>query len=161
MEDEPHPEIFVPSLFDISTNDYFINKGMKRLTELGLHIEKSISGGNFQQSKITELRKERKQLSKQLQQELFNQYDFINDRGEVKNVCDIFDDFYGKKPPSGAGECAAPKLLQYAFEKKMQPIAIAEFWWGISPTSKHRKHLEFYPSCEEKCRPILTFMITM
>lgn len=63
------------------------------------------------------------------------------------------------KPPSGAGDCAAPKLLQYAFQQKMQPLAIAEFWWGLSPKSDFWKHGNFYPVCKQKCEPILSHML--
>ena len=63
------------------------------------------------------------------------------------------------KPPAGAGECAAPKLLQYAFANDLKPITLAEFWWGISPKSAIRKHKNYYPACQSRCKPILTHML--
>jgi len=62
-------------------------------------------------------------------------------------------------PPAAAGECAAPKLLQYAFEHRLKPIALAEFWWGNPSQNKEREHKVFYPACKNKCRPILEYML--
>ena len=53
----------------------------------------------------------------------------------------------------------SPKLLQYAFQHQMKPIAMAEFWWGQSPETSIRKHKYFYPACIGKCKPILTHML--
>ena len=64
-------------------------------------------------------------------------------------------EIFNNNPPAGAGECAAPKLLNYAFEHQLKPIAMAEFWWGQSPKSEIRKHKQFYPACKSKCEPIL------
>ncbi len=98
----------------------------------------------------------RKKKSNSLQQQLFDAYQFLNHTGASKSLTDIFQ---ATKRVSGAGECAAPKLLQYAFLHHFKPIALAEFWWGKSPKSKIRKHGHFYPPCEEKCRPILGYML--
>ncbi|MEE1974346.1 RNA pseudouridine synthase, partial [Maribacter flavus] len=63
------------------------------------------------------------------------------------------------QPPAGSGECAAPKLFQFAYQNNYKPIAMAEFWWGASPKSEVRRHKEFYPSCRGKCEPILGHMM--
>jgi len=63
------------------------------------------------------------------------------------------------KPPAAAGECATPKLLQYAFLNGLRPVAMAEFWWGAPPKSEIRKHRQFYPACTGKCKPILEHML--
>lgn len=108
---------------------------------------------------INKLKDERKQKSAQLQQQMFDEYVFLNSLGQKKTVCKIFEKTEVKIPPSGAGECAAPKLLQYAYLHNYKPIAIAEFWWGQSPSSEIRKHGHFYPSCRGKCEPILGHML--
>ncbi len=160
MEDEPHPAIFVPSLFDISTNDYFITKGMAELTQIGNQIENlKKEKTSTAISKIGQLKKERKTKSILLQEELFSHYQFLNKAGNIKSLSAIFEAYANKKPAAGAGECAAPKLLQYAYERNMKPLAIAEFWWGASTRSQDRKHKEFYPACNDKCRPILGYML--
>ncbi|MVO10854.1 RNA pseudouridine synthase [Flavobacterium sp. TP390] len=105
--------------------------------------------------KITELKELRKQKSGELQQQLFKQYAFLNQNKKLKSIGAIFDN----NPPAGSGECAAPKLLQYAFENDLTPIAMAEFWWGQSPKSEVRKHQQFYPACRSKCEPILEHML--
>ncbi|MFK7980104.1 MAG: RNA pseudouridine synthase, partial [Saprospiraceae bacterium] len=105
---------------------------------------------------IQHLKVQRKKKSNGLQQQLFEAYQFLNHRGKAKSLTALFRD---RKRVSGAGECAAPKLLQYAFLHQLKPIALAEFWWGKSPKSEIRKHGHFYPPCEEKCRPILGYML--
>jgi tRNA pseudouridine32 synthase/23S rRNA pseudouridine746 synthase len=109
--------------------------------------------------KIDSLKNRRKALSAALQQKLFGQYNFLNPAGVEKSLNDIFKETPQLTPPAGAGECAAPKLLQYAFETDMQPLAMAEFWWGASPKSAVRKHLNYYPACQGKCQPILNHML--
>jgi len=105
---------------------------------------------------IDELKLKRKNKSAGLQKKIFDQYRFLNQAGEVKSLLDIFKD---KTPMGGTGECAAPKLLQYAFKFKMKPLAMAEFWWGQSPKSEIRKHRNFYPACIGKCKPLLSHML--
>ncbi|MGL1934659.1 MAG: RluA family pseudouridine synthase [Fibrobacterales bacterium] len=108
---------------------------------------------------VAALKQERKGRSIVLQQQLFDQYQFLNSRGELRGVCDIFKETPQLTPPSGAGECAAPKLFQYAFTHGYTPLALAEFWWGQSPRTEIRKHGLFYPSCKGKCEPILGHML--
>lgn len=107
------------------------------------------------QAEIEKLKEERKQKSSELQQRLFAEYAFLNQEHKLKSVGEIFDN----NPPAGAGECAAPKLLHYAFKHNLKPIALAEFWWGQSPKSEVRKHKQFYPACRSKCEPILAHML--
>ena len=109
--------------------------------------------------RISALKSERKTRSAALQQKLFEQFGMLNYRGEVKNLCEIFGQTVHKTPPAGAGECAAPKLLQYAFEHRLTPLAIAEFWWGASPKGEIRRHGHYYPACRGKCGPILAHML--
>lgn len=103
------------------------------------------------EAEINELKEKRREMSSTLQQRLFAEYSFLNQAGKRKSIGEIFND----NPPAGAGECAAPKLLHYAFEHQLKPIAMAEFWWGQSPRSEVRKHKQFYPACKGKCEPIL------
>jgi len=109
--------------------------------------------------KLTALKQQRKIASAHLQQQLFERYSFLNNKGVYKNIYDIFKETPQQTPPAGAGECAAPKLLHYAFLHEMKPLAIAEFWWGASPKSEIRQHLSFYGACLGKCQPILAHML--
>lgn len=102
---------------------------------------------------------ERKWRSAALQQRLFAQFRMRNARGEIRDLCDLFKETAGKVPPAGAGECAAPKLLQYAYIHRFEPRAMAEFWWGPSPKTEIRRQGYFYPACRGKCQPILRHML--
>lgn len=108
---------------------------------------------------LSELKERRKTLSNALQHKLHRQYRFLNGLGQERDLVDIFANTTNPVPPAGAGECAAPKLLQYAFKHGFKPLALAEFWWGESPKSEVRQHKKFYPSCNSKCQPILGHML--
>ncbi|EGQ9291793.1 RNA pseudouridine synthase [Vibrio vulnificus] len=110
-------------------------------------------------TQLNELKEQRKTLSNALQHKLFAQYRFLNVRGEQSDLNAIFAPTTSPVPPAGSGECAAPKLLQYAFTHGLKPLAMAEFWWGVSPKSEVRQHKKFYPSCHSKCHPILGHML--
>lgn len=114
---------------------------------------------NNREELIQELKVERKSRSAALQQQLFGQFRMLNYRKEVKTLCDIFSQTVHKTPPAGAGECAAPKLLQQAYLHGWKPIAMAEFWWGNSPKAEIRHHGYYYPACKGKCEPILQHML--
>ena len=140
------------------------------------------------QDQITAWKRERKMKSDRLQRWLFSQFSLVNAHGERKNLLDIFRDYYLKNspartkaahaiaatpaeratkesfapsllPPSGAGECCEPKLLQYAFLHGFKPISMAMFWWGPSPKIEIRQHGYYYPACNGKCKPILEWML--
>ncbi len=117
----------------------------------------------FEKDKILDeiklLKTYRKNRSNALQKRLFSEYKFLNFNQEEESLWDIFKNTPTNTPPSGAGECCAPKLLQFAYQNNFQPIAMAEFWWGISPDSIIRKHKHFYPACKGKCEPILSHML--
>jgi tRNA pseudouridine32 synthase/23S rRNA pseudouridine746 synthase len=110
-------------------------------------------------NQIELLKEQRKTKSAALQQYLFEQYQFLNSNKEVKNLFQLFAETSEQNLPAGSGECAAPKLLQYAFLHDLKPISMAEFWWGQSPNKEIRKHQQFYPACQGKCKPILTHML--
>lgn len=111
------------------------------------------------ESEIEQLKEKRKNLSNQLQQQIFENYFFLNAQGEQKSLGAIFENTVDVKPPAGSGECAAPKLLQHAYNNNLTPICLAEFWWGQAPKSEIRLHKQFYPACKSKCEPILGHML--
>ena len=147
-------EKFIPSIFNDSADDFFINKGMSELTELGSRIKASNN-----ESEIILLKETRRQKSFALQQQLFENYRFLNVFEKEKNALQIFENSSHGNPPSAVGECAAPKLLQHAIKYHLRPIALAEFWWGESIENIDREHKAFYPACKNKCRPILEYML--
>ncbi|HHA18370.1 MAG TPA: RluA family pseudouridine synthase [Methylophaga sp.] len=138
-------------------------KQKNQLRDLNIYWDDRVEKAQFNLNQLTteikDLKNKRKNLSAALQQQLFDQYSFVNKEGVHKNLGELFKDTPQQTPPAGAGECAAPKLLNYAFNNEMKPLAMAEFWWGISPKSAIRKHLNFYAACLGKCQPILGHML--
>ncbi len=128
----------------------------KHFSTLIAESEKKLSDIN---SRINSLKQQRRQMSDSLQNWLFSNFVMLNARGEQKNLIDIFHEYEGKIPPAGSGECCEPKLLQYAFMHNLKPISMAMFWWGKSPKQEIRHHLHYYPACNNKCKPILKWML--
>lgn len=128
------------------------NSWKERLNE----VEQKVKAFN---TEILQLKQERKTRSAALQLWLFKQFDMLNAKGEHKDLCEIFKDTPQGLPPAGAGECALPKLLQYAYLYGLQPLAMGEFWCGMSPKDEIRHDGYFYPSCKGKCEPILKHML--
>lgn len=108
-----------------------------------------------------------KEMSQELQLWLFHQYQLLNAHGEKKDLVAIWQSYYTREklrrkfplPPGGTGDCCAPKLLQYAYQKGLHPVCMAEFWWGAPTKEEVRQHLNYYPACRGKCKPILTWML--
>lgn len=110
------------------------------------------------QQRIDELKAQRKVMSEALQERIFRLFVVSNARGERRDLVEVFKPL-GALPPAGAGECCAPRLLNYAFNNGLHPVCMAEFWWGASPVGEVRHHGHFYPACRSKCKPILEFML--
>ena len=136
-------------------------KAAHKLTKKSLRsiLEEDQAKVDRREQEIEQLKQERKRRSAALQRKLFEQFRILNARGEVKDLCELFAPTSQGTPPAGAGECAAPKLLQYAYQHQLEPIAMAEFWWGDSPKTEIRHHGYYYPACKGKCEPILHHML--
>mgnify|MGYP005987630853 FL=1 len=143
-------------LIQESYNDQFYYKELQEYYSYKIEESKTLLA-DFE-NKIIGLMALRKKTSAILQNTLFEKYQFLNQQKETKGLLAIFNN-PSVKPPAGAGDCSAPKLLQYAFQHELTPVAMAEFWWGISPNSEVRKHKNFYPSCQSRCKPILNHML--
>ncbi len=150
-------ELFEADLIKQSLYDKYL---LKLLTEKWEAVIEDIKAQlSSYETRIDALKDERKERSAILQNQIFEQYTFLNIEGKQKSLQDIFKSTAFGKPPAGAGECATPKLLQYAFANGYKPLAMAEFWWGSSPKSEIRQHKQFYPACTGKCKPILAHML--
>ena len=110
------------------------------------------------QRRIDLLKARRKTMSEALQERIFRLFVVTNAHGEQRDLVEVFKPL-GTLPPAGAGECCAPRLLNYAFNHSLRPVCMAEFWWGASPVGEVRHHGHFYPACRSKCKPILDFML--
>ena len=141
-------DYFVPPVFDAQQPDGYFKQQERKISEL-------------RNNGIT------KSLSQDLQLWLFHQYRLLNALGQEKDLVDIWQEYYSRPkllrkfplPPGGTGDCCAPKLLQYAYQQGLHPVCMAEFWWGASTKTELRQHLEYYPACRGKCKPILTWML--
>ncbi len=122
-------------------------------------IDETQKALNILENEITNLKDERQSRSSVLQNQLFQQYQMVNKAGCTQSLQDIFKPTPQQIPPSGSGDCAAPKLIQYAFRNNFKILAMAEFWWGMSPKSEIRQHKNYYPACSGKCEPILNWML--
>ena len=111
------------------------------------------------EAELTRLKRTRKQRSDFLQRWLFDHFMMRNKEGDFRSLTEIFADTPQGVPPSGSGECCAPKLLQFAFMNHLRPLSIAEFWQGRSPSMEIRHHDQFYTACRGKCKPILEWML--
>lgn len=138
----------------------FLKAGYKRLEQAWEEKKRPIRTQlAAYEERICALKTERKKRSAALQEKLFRQFKMLNHRGEARDLCDIFSHTAHQTPPAGAGECAAPKLLQQAYLHHWTPLAMAEFWWGNSPKAEIRHHGHYYPACKGKCGPILEHML--
>lgn len=148
-----HP-YFVPPVYDLlNPQGYFVQEE-KQISFINHQIESLDNAKDIET--IQHLKEERKQRSHLLQRWLFEQYHFLNYKGEKQHLLQIFHD---NVPPGGAGECCAPKLMQTAYSHGWKPLCMAEFWMGPSPQDELRQEGIFYPACRSKCKPILEFML--
>ena len=152
-------QFFVPPVYDLSVEEDFYKTEEAKISAINARIKELEANAGVYKNQIAALKRERKERSQALQVEIFKHFNFTDRKGEEKNILDIFNDAKRGLPPGGAGECAAPRLLQYAFTYGLEPVAMAEFWYGYSPRKEIRLHKQFYPSCIEKCSPILQFMM--
>lgn len=150
-------QVLEASLVQESMQEHYQLKDLKRQAKQRIEGVQAQIDLLFQE--IQTLKETRRKQSADLQQHIFDHYYFLNQSGQQKSLADIFQKNAATPPPAGAGECAAPKLLQYAFLHQLKPLAMAEFWWGQSPVGEIRKHGHFYPACRGKCEPILGHML--
>ena len=153
---------FVPPVYDAQQPDGYFKTKEREISEM------VAPNNNYQLSTINyQLDAKRRQMSQELQLWLFHQYQLLNARGETKDLVDIWQEYYSRPklrakfplPPGGTGDCCAPKLLQYAYGQGLRPLCMAEFWWGATTKEELRQHLNYYPACRGKCKPILTWML--
>lgn len=111
------------------------------------------------EARIAAMKERRRSDSEALQKWLFDNFKVMNARGESRSLSEIFADTPLKIPPSGAGECCAPKLLQAAYLKGWQSVSIAEYWYGKPKSGEVRIHGNHYPACRGKCLPVLSWML--
>ncbi|MCQ2288685.1 MAG: pseudouridine synthase [Muribaculaceae bacterium] len=138
----------------------YMKAELKRLRQrVEADVAASRKGVAELEDEIATLKSQRKTMSEALQERIFRLFVVENALGERCDLTDIFAAAEGKLPPSGSGECCAPKLLHYAYTHGFKPLCMAEFWWGESPQGEVRHHGHYYPACRSKCKPILDYML--
>ena len=143
-------DYFVPPVFDAQQPDGYFKTREREISLASQHAPLT--------SKL---------MSQDLQLWLFHQYQLLNARGETRDLVQLWQEYYSRPrqqrkfplPPGGTGDCCAPKLLQYAYQQGLKPRCMAEFWWGATTKTELRQHLNYYPACRGKCKPILTWML--
>lgn len=152
-------DYFVPPVFDAQQPNGYFKQKEREISRINMELRT--------ESQPSQLKDRRRLLSEDLQLWLFHQYQFLNARGEHRDLVDVWQDYHSSPrirrkyplPPGGTGDCCAPKLLQYAYQHSLKPVCMAEFWWGPSPKSEVRHHGQFYPACRGKCKPVLMWML--
>ncbi|MDC1105567.1 RluA family pseudouridine synthase [Prolixibacteraceae bacterium] len=134
--------------------EYKVEKNARKAHEESLYVDI-----NKYNTLLNDLKSIRKKMSQTLQRRIFKQYDLFNGLGNKIDLVDLFQQSKGVNPPAGAGDCAAPKLLQFAYQNNLKPVFMGEFWWDPENQDELKKHMHFYPSCKNKCQPILTYML--
>ena len=148
-------EYFVPPVYDAQQPDGHFKTTEREISKISRETSSTSNSSST------------RGMSQDLQLWLFHQYQLLNARGETKDLVDIWQNYYDRPklrekfplPPGGTGDCCAPKLLQYAYQHHLHPVCMAEFWWGQSTKEELRQHLNYYPACRGKCKPILTWMM--
>ncbi|MEH2462792.1 RluA family pseudouridine synthase [Nostoc sp.] len=107
-------------------------------------------------ARISELKQQRKALSRQLQAQMHATYSLTNFSGRSRSLQELMLGGF----PTGTGDCCAPKLLHYAATHNLKPLAMAEFWWGASSVNQDKIQGEFYGACAERCQPLMGFLLS-
>lgn len=150
-------EGFVPPILDLTVEDGYFKREEARIVGMSRRIARMCSE-NAPEEEIQRARRERRDASVALQEWIFDSCIVSNARGERLSIAEIFA-LKGMVPPGGTGDCAAPKLLNYAYGHGLKPIAMGEYWYGASPRKELRRAGSFYPACTGKCGPLLSFML--
>jgi tRNA pseudouridine32 synthase / 23S rRNA pseudouridine746 synthase len=151
-------EGFVPPVFDVEQFEALWAEGGARISDLDREIKtlRACARSEAESKRLTEAALAQKEVSRKLHAELHDTYRFFNSHNQSATLREFFAP---KLPPGGAGDCAGPKLLARAFSLGVQPLALAEFWWGGQPPAGDRQHGAYYPACTKRCATILPFML--
>ncbi|MBQ0052327.1 MAG: RluA family pseudouridine synthase [Treponema sp.] len=122
----------------LSLNDTEIH----RLTEQIQKLKKDSAAKTevtAQSQEISRLQSKLQNLCGQSLEKVHNLYSFAcadKQMRSLKEICSQYNT--GKLPPTGTGDCCAPKLLHYAYQNDLIPLSMAELYWhseGVSAGS--------------------------
>lgn len=149
-------EVFVPSIVSTKQIEQALLEYDKQIHELTEQINE-LQKSNVPQSNITNLKKQRTQLTDISLQRVFELYSFTRWDGKKITLPQIISEHSNHLPPTGTGDCCAPKLLSYAFEHNLQPVSMDEVFYGTN--SKNKINGVSYPPCDERCGYILPYIL--
>ncbi len=109
---------------------------------------------NELEQRVTEAKRELSSASAHHVKQIIELPQVINAKGETTPLAAL----YTGEVPGGAGECAAPKLINQALRHALTPLSLAEFWWGPAQASGRLRGV-YMPACKTKCGPLLPFML--
>ncbi len=144
---------WVPPLFDVARMENLSSRVEPRIKDLGRRLD----GLAADDPHRAVLLARRRDFSRRLMKDMHALYRLRNFRGQTKTFAEIFGSSRGI--PTGTGDCCAPKLLHYAACHGLQPLGLAEFFWGRANRSQTRKSGVFYGPCRDKCQPILGYLL--
>ena len=144
---------WVDPILDASIFAELVHEPEREIKKIGLEMAQAAVGS----SRYRQLKRERRARSRQLMRDIHGLYRLVNFRGEVAALTEVY--LGDGDPPSGTGDCCAPKLLHHAATNGIRPEAMAEFFWGRDNASGTRSHARLYPACAAKCTPILGFQL--
>jgi hypothetical protein len=144
---------WAPPLFNVQNFKSLNDPVEKKIKSLGREAAEKSSDTASRDNILIQ----RKQLSRQLMKDIHALYQLHNFKGEQCSLFDLFPQ--GQGIPTGTGDCCAPKLLNYAALHNLKPLGLAEFYWGKTNRSASRHEGQFYLACEDKCGPILGFLL--
>ena len=159
---------YVPAIFDYLQPDGYFKTHEAEITALNHEVNKyrGINAKGDERRHLDEVRRERKERSQALQRWLFSQFLLTNHKGETDTLLHVFEQYARSEglqqtvPPSGTGECCAPKLLNYANNHGLRPVVLREFWYGDSPRGEVRHHGKYYEPCQARCQPIIWWLLS-
>ena len=157
VEGHPDPhKIIVPPLVSPKEIENVLAKNDKKIHELTEAIATAVVEPVEGPSK-KELQEQRTALTTESLLNVFSLYTFTRFDGKKITLNEIIKEHDGKFPPTGTGDCCAPKLLSYAFEHNLTPISMDEVFYGRD--TKNKTNGTSYPPCDERCGYILPYIL--
>ena len=140
---------FVPSIVSPEKIDSALKQNDKKIHELTDEVNKLPLVS--EQRKL--LIKQRTLLTDESLKNIFSLYEFTRYDGKKISLNQIILNHSNKLPPTGTGDCCAPKLLSFAFAHGLEPVSMDEVYYGRDTANK--KNGISYPPCDERCGYIL------
>lgn len=149
--------IFVPSIVSAAEIERALSENDREIHGLTEKINKRKSAGDFSDSADKDLRNLRERLCLESLEKVHALYNFHCIDGKIRSLKEICAEYNkGKFPPTGTGDCCAPKLLDYAFSHGLEALSLAEI---KLPQKNKALPDNLVPPCDERCGILLPAML--